>query len=162
MRGTPPTIRPISRRYASAWGGIRTLFGACNNLLNKVLGRMHSLRRWVHRFQMRVAIDRDWSGLRSLCRTRRVKFSTQQSFHHRELLGCVKRIPEKDRGGGIARSMCGHLRIIGAKQNVSPAVWRPRRDSFKEALEGSLLLFDPERHSMRLGRKRKSFLLGCQ
>ena len=54
----------------------------------------------------------------------------------------------------------GIFESIGAKQSVSPAVWRPRRDNFEGGLDASSFCLTPERHSMRPDGKRKSFLPG--
>ena len=37
----------------------------------------------------------------------------------------------------------GIFESIGAKQSVSPAVWRPRRDNFEGGFGRFLFLFDP-------------------
>ena len=54
----------------------------------------------------------------------------------------------------------GIFESIGAKQSVSPAVWRPRRDNFEGGLDASSFCLTPERHSMRSDRKRKCFSVG--
>src|SRR5271167_2930850 len=143
MRGTRHTTPPTSPHCASVWDGTNGLRWGSTTLRKKTAGMKALVVAMSASFSSagRNPAQMRLSALTSEPTTRPIRDA--KKFHHCELLRCVRRISGKDRSTSARRGERTRSRVSGPNRMFRQRFGGPGETISREALEGSLLLFDP-------------------